>query len=80
MIDAKSLLNKIKWDKNIDPRRFTIGYFDRIQKRVIWIDYSNIKRIEGTFMIVERQGEESHIPLHRIREAREDGRTVWKRN
>jgi uncharacterized protein (UPF0248 family) len=73
------ILNKIKWDSRENPEDYTIGYFDRISKEIIEIPYLNIKRIEGTFLIVDRDNEEVHIPLHRIRVVKKRGAIVWKR-
>lgn len=72
------LLNKIKWDKREDPKLYSIFYFDRILKQLIKIPYTKIKRIEGSFMIIDNE-EESNIPLHRIKKVTKNNIVVWER-
>ncbi len=79
MIPIPDLLNKIKWDKREKPKEYQIFYFDRISKKLIEIRFLDIKKIEENFMILERDGKEVNIPLHRIREVRRLGRLIWKR-
>ena len=79
MQPIKDLLNKIKWDKRENPDNYSIHYFDRISKTLIKIVYASIKRFEDNFIIIEKNHEESHIPLHRIREVRKNNIIVWKR-
>ena len=79
MIPIKSLLNKIKWDKRENPEEYSIYYYDRISKKLIKINYIDIKRFEGTFIIVERNNEEVNIPMHRIREVKKNNIVVWMR-
>ena len=79
MQPIKDLLNKIKWDKKENPEDYTIVYEDRIQKSYIEIPYIEIIRIEGTFMVLERDGDEVNIPLHRIHGVKKKGIIIWKR-
>ncbi len=71
------LLNKVKWDKNENPEDYSIAYFDRVSSKNREIRFNDIKSIEGNFMIVGE--EESHIPLHRIREVKKKGTIIWQR-
>ncbi len=79
MIPIKDLLNKIKWDKNLNPNEYSIGYFDRISKKLVWIDFEQIKNIDGNFMVLEKDRNEVNIPLHRIRVVKQKKETIWKR-
>lgn len=79
MQPIKELLNKIKWDKRENPEDFSIGYLDRVQNKIIEIGYNEIKKIEGNFLVLEREGEEVYIPTHRIREVKRKGKIIWKR-
>ena len=65
MIPIKDLLNKIKWDKNENPDDYKIGYWDNVDKKIIFIDFNEIKKIEGNFLLLDRE-EETYIPLHRV--------------
>ena len=78
MITIHDLLNKIKWDKRENPKQYLISYFDRIEKTLIKIPYTKIKRIEGSFMVLDNE-EESNIPLHRIKKVMKNGVIVWER-
>ena len=75
----KDLLNKIKWDKNLNPNEYSIGYFDRISKKLVWVDFKQIKDIEGNFLILEKENKEVNIPLHRIKEVKQKDKIIWKR-
>ncbi|MBI2654443.1 DUF504 domain-containing protein [Candidatus Woesearchaeota archaeon] len=78
MITIKDLLNKIKWDKRENPEQYTLFYFDRIQKTLIKIPYTKIKKLEGSFMVLDNE-EETNIPLHRIKKVAKDNVVVWER-
>ena len=73
------LLNKIKWDKNLNKDDFSVVYFDRINKNKIEIAFVNIKNIEGNFMVVKKDEEEVNIPLHRIKQIKQKGNVIWER-
>lgn len=77
MIPIKDLINKIKWDKRESPKNYSLVYIDLGKKKEL--AYTSIKRLEGNFMIIERNREETEIPLHRIREVKKKGRIIWTR-
>jgi len=79
MITIDELVNKIKWDKRENPPDYSLFYIDRITKRLVEIKYEDIKRIDEGVLVLDRNGEETEIPLHRIREVRKKGEVVWKR-
>lgn len=74
MISIKEFLNKIKWSGKFKPEELTVHYLDRIQNKLIEIDYKDLK-IKGDFIILE----DTQIPLHRIKEIRKKGEIVWRR-
>ena len=78
MQPIQHLLNKIKWDKRENPSEYIIFYFDRILKKLIKIPYTKIKKLEGSFMVLDNQ-EESNIPLHRIKKVAKNNVVVWER-
>ncbi|MBI5880946.1 DUF504 domain-containing protein [archaeon] len=79
MITIDALVNKIKWDSREKPEEYSLFYIDRITKRLVKIKYEDIKRIDEGVLVLDRNGEETEIPLHRIREVRKKGEVVWKR-
>ncbi len=78
MQPIQDLLNKIKWDKRENPKEYSIFYYDRVLKKLIEIPYTKIKKLEGSFMILDNE-EESNIPLHRIRKVTKSNIVVWER-
>ena len=78
MIPIKDLLNKIKWDKRENPEQHSIFYFDRVLDKLIKIPYTKIKKLEGSFMVLNNE-EESNIPLHRIKKVIKKNVVVWER-
>jgi len=78
MLPIQHLLNKIKWDKRENPQDYLIFYFDRILKKLIEIPYTKIKKLEGSFMVLDNE-EESNIPLHRIKKVTKNNIVVWER-
>jgi uncharacterized protein (UPF0248 family) len=79
MQTIKDFLNKIKWDKNLNADYFSVYYLDNISKKLVKLKFKDILRIEGNFMVISKEDEETFIPLHRIREVKEKDKVVWKR-
>ena len=78
MTPIQDLLNKIKWDKREKPEQYTIFYRDRILNKLIQLPYTKIKKLEGSFMVLNNE-EESNIPLHRIKKVMKNNTIVWER-
>lgn len=74
MLPIKQFLNKIKWSGKFAPKSIVVYYYDRILNKLIPIKYENLK-IEDNFIIVK----DSQIPLHRVKEIRNKGTIIWKR-
>ncbi len=72
----KDLLNKIKWDKRENPSDYRIFYFDRVLGKLKELSYKDIKEIEGNFLVL---GDDTNIPMHRIRKVMKKGGVVWGR-
>jgi uncharacterized protein (UPF0248 family) len=77
MKPIQDVLNQIKWDKKLKPEEYIIEYLDF--GRLTPVRYTSIKRVEDGFMIIDKNGEEAHIPLHRIRNVKRDGEIIWQR-
>jgi uncharacterized protein (UPF0248 family) len=78
MKPIQDVLNQIKWDKKLNPEDYSVEYIDF--GKLVSISYVAIKRIEGLFMIIEKNGEEMNIPLHRIRVVKKNGEVIWQRS
>jgi len=74
MIPIKEMLNKIKWNMNLNPDNYTVLYkdFDQLKE----IKYKEIKKIDGIHMELAN---DIVIPLHRIKQIKFNGNIVWKR-
>lgn len=79
MQTIKDLLNKIKWDEKLDKGDFVIYYLDKISNKLVGLGFNEILRLEGSFMVIEKDSKETYIPLHRVREVKEKSKSVWNR-
>ena len=82
MIPIQDLLNRIRWDAEFARGEFEIGYFDRVEDRVIHVPFHEVNFPPGepqTFRLVDAEGRAHHVPLHRVREVFKDGQRIWHR-
>jgi len=82
VITIRELLNRIRWDPEYGRGEFAIGYFDRIEKRVVVIPLGEARFSGGdnsSFQLVDAEGEPVSIPLHRVCEVYRNGELVWNR-
>lgn len=73
------VLNKIKWDVNVDSSEYTVVYRDRLDEKDVEIKYDTIERVEGNFIVIMRNDDEVFIPVHRIIQVKRNGKNIWKR-
>ena len=78
MTPIQDLLNKIKWDKRENPDDYSILYLDRVLNKLIQIPYAKIKKLEGSFMVLDNE-DETNIPLHRIKKVMKNNAVAWER-
>ena len=82
MTPIRELLNRIRWDADFARGEFELGYFDRVERRVIVVPFRDINfptDAPEVFQLVDREGQVHRIPLHRVREMRKDGQRIWHR-
>jgi len=72
------ILNEIVSRKH-KKERYEVIYFDELANKRISIPHKNIKKIEHNFIVVEEDGREIFIPVHRVHRILENGRTIWKK-
>jgi len=77
MKTIKELINKIKYDKK-ERGDYSLFYIDRIENNYKEIKFKDIKRIEGNFLIINKD-KETEIPLHRIKIVKKNGMVIWRR-
>jgi uncharacterized protein (UPF0248 family) len=83
MITIEALLQRIHWDPQFGRGRFTIGYHDRLQHRIITVPLQQIHLAPGnhfSFTAVESDGTVHEVPFHRVREVHRDGLCIWQRS
>jgi len=82
MITIRALLNQICWDPEYGRGDFSIGYLDRIQKRIIVVPLSEVRFDPDNhffFQLGDAGGEPITIPLHRVCEVYRNGELIWHR-
>ena len=78
MITIKKLINKITWDDRLNPDDYVIFYLDRIENKLIELEFNKIKEIDGTFMVID-DVLDTRIPLHRVRKVTKKREVIWER-
>ena len=82
MMPIHELLNRIRWDREFGRANFVIGYYDRLEDRIIRVPLGEIFFEPGdhfSFDLIDRDGELHSIPLHRIKEVYRDEVLIWQR-
>ena len=83
MIPIHELLSRICWDNEFGKGIFEIGYYDRIERKIIRVSFENALLEKGnhaTFQLTDVNGELQTIPFHRVREVYKDGDLIWSRS
>lgn len=82
MIPIHEFMNRIHWDEEFAKGDFVIGYYDRVEDKLIRVPLREIYFEPGdhfSFDWVDEEGENHSIPLHRIKEVFKDGELIWHR-
>lgn len=82
MMPIQQLLNRIRWDESFGQAEFTIGYYDRVEDRIIKVSFSELIFPAGDhfdFQLVDDEGCVHNVPYHRIRQVYRDGQLIWHR-
>ena len=82
MITIRELLNRIRWDPEYGRGEFAIGYFDRLEGRIIVVPLGEVLFAPGdtfSFQLNDAAGEPLSIPLHRVCEGYRNGELIWHR-
>ncbi len=79
MQTIKDLINRITWDSKEDPSGYSLFYLDMVTKALIELKFSDIKRVEGNFLVIDKEYGEAEIPMHRIRKVKTGDKTIWER-
>ncbi len=82
MIPIHELLSRIRWDKSLGNSRFVIGYWDRMENKVLHADLREVawdRDNPSFFDLTDENGMTHSIPYHRVREVWQDGKLIWSR-
>ena len=82
MLPIHELLNRIRWDPQFARGNFELGYFDRVEKRIIVVPFAEVtfpRDDPGSFQLTDAEGRVLRVPLHRVREVYKDGWRIWHR-
>ncbi len=82
MMPIQELLSRIRWDKEYGHADFVVGYYDRLEQRIITVPLKELyfdSEDHFDFQLLDEEGVTHTIPLHRIRQVFRNGDLVWER-
>ena len=82
MQPVQEILNRIRWDENWSNDDFKIGDYDRLEDRIILVDFKKIIFPEGdhfSFELIDQEGELHSVPYHRVKAIYRNERLIWHR-
>jgi len=82
MKPVQEMLNRIRWDEAWADDEFNIGYYDRVEQRVVVVAFKEIffpKDDHFSFDLIDQEGEWHSVPYHRVKAIYRNGRLIWHR-
>ena len=82
MVPIHELLNRIRWDPEFGRGTYELGYFDRVEGRVMVVPFQEVAFPEDdrqAFRLIDTEGRSHRVPFHRVREVYKDGQCIWHR-
>ena len=82
MQTIQELLNRIRWDSEFSRGKFEIGYYDRIEHRIVRLPLQQMTFDPDShffFQFMDSEGIMRSVPLHRIRVVYKNGVCIWQR-
>ena len=83
MTPIQELLNRIRWDAEFARGKFDLGYFDRVENRVLVVPFEVVEfppQDPRAFRLMDADGRLHRVPFHRVREVYKDGQCIWRRH
>lgn len=77
------LINRIRWDAEFGAAEFSIGYYDRVEKRIIVVPLGRASYDHPdaeSLRFEDDEGRTVNIPFHRVRQVFRDGELIWNRD
>lgn len=82
MTPIHELLNRIRWDPEFGAGEFALGYYDRVEDRIVVVPMRDVF-VDPTdhfaCQIADADGESHMVPFHRIRQVFRNGELIWHR-
>lgn len=82
MIPLQDLLARIRWDSAFGDAFFVLGYYDRVENRIIRVNLREV-RVDpdnrSMLDIMDEEGMAHSVPLHRVKEVFRNGELIWHR-
>lgn len=82
MITIRELLNRIRWDREFGQAEFAVGYYDRLEERIIVVPFGAIEfdpEDHFSFRLTDVAGQVHNVPLHRVCAVYRNGECIWER-
>jgi uncharacterized protein (UPF0248 family) len=82
MIPIQDLFHRIQWDAQYAKAEFEVGYYDRVDERIVRVPFRRLRFEKGEhywFEALENDGAVHRVPLHRVREVWRNGELIWHR-
>lgn len=82
MIPIDELLNRIRWDPEYGQGEFAIGYYDRLEERIIVVPFGAVCFAPDdhfAIQVADALGQTRSVPLHRVCEVHRNGECIWRR-
>jgi uncharacterized protein (UPF0248 family) len=81
MQPIQDLLHRIQWDHAFAAADFEIGYYDRIEERIVLVPFSalHFPKDDRFAFELNSSGGVRRVPFHGVREIYRDGQCIWRR-
>jgi uncharacterized protein (UPF0248 family) len=82
LIPIRELLNRIRWDPEYGQGAFAIGYYDRLEERIIVVPFGEVVFAPDdhfAIRVTDALGQTHTVPLHRVCEVYRNGERIWRR-
>jgi uncharacterized protein (UPF0248 family) len=77
----RELLSKIRWDEDFGRAAFELGYWDRVEERVVRAPFASLEFApeSSSFTFFDAEGRRRSVPLHRVRCVWRNNEIIWSR-
>lgn len=79
----QEVLSRIRWDPSFGRGRFELGYWDRVERRVVRVPLAQVQVDPAdhfALRVMDAAGCIVHLPYHRVVSVWRDGELIWHRH